>query len=73
MADLGERLRILRRERKLKQKDMAEQFGQSPRAYQYYEAGARRPEYQHLLELADFFDVSLDYLTGRSETRERQP
>ena len=48
MADLGERLRILRRERKLKQKDMAEQFGQSLRAYQYYEAGARRPEYQHL-------------------------
>lgn len=40
MADLGERLRILRRERKLKQKDMAEQFGQSLRAYQYYEAGA---------------------------------
>ncbi len=26
-----------------------------------------------LLALADFFDVSLDYLTGRSETRERMP
>ena len=72
MADLSDRLRILRRERNLKQKDMADHFGQSLRAYQYYEAGTRHPEYQHLLELADFFDVSLDYLTGRSETRGRQ-
>ena len=73
MADLCDRLRILRKERNLKQQDMADRFGQSLRAYQYYEAGPRRPEYQHLLDLADFFDVSLDYLTGRSETRTRQP
>ena len=73
MADLCDRLRILRKERNLKQQDMADRFGQSLRAYQYYEAGNRRPEYQHLLDLADFFDVSLDYLTGRSETRTRQP
>lgn len=73
MADLCDRLRILRKERNLKQQDMADRFGQSLRAYQYYEAGIRRPEYQHLLDLADFFDVSLDYLTGRSETRTRQP
>lgn len=73
MADLSERLRRLRGERGLKQKDIADHFGQSLRAYQYYEAGTRHPEYLHLLALADFFDVSLDYLTGRSETRERQP
>ena len=73
MADLCDRLRILRKERNLKQQDMADRFGQSLRAYQYYEAGTRRPEYQHLRDLADFFDVSLDYLTGRSETRTRQP
>ena len=45
MADLSERLRLLRKERGLKQQEMAEQFGQSLRAYQYYEAGTRRPEY----------------------------
>ena len=90
MADLCDRLRTLRRERNLKQQDMADRFGQSLRAYQYYEAGTRRPgyspcqshfpetgplrpDYPHLLDLADFFDVSLDYLTGRSETRTRQP
>ena len=73
MANLGERLKLLRKEKGLTQVDMAEQFHQSPRAYQYYEANTRRPEYDHLIALADFFDVSLDYLIGRSETRERQP
>lgn len=73
MADMAERLRILRKERGLTQTGMAEHFGQTLRSYQYYEAGTRHPEYFHLLALADFFDVSLDYLTGRSETRQRQP
>ena len=73
MAKLSDRLRVLRKERHMTQKDMAEQFQQSMRAYQYYEAGTRHPEYDHLLALADFFDVSLDYLVGRSETREHQP
>ena len=73
MANLGERLKLLREEKGLKQVEMAEQSSQSPRAYQYYEAGSRHAEYDHLLALADFFDVSLDYLVGRSETRERQP
>ena len=55
------------------QPELAELLNQSLRAYQYYESCARHPEYDHLLALADFFDVSLDYLVGRSETRERQP
>ena len=73
MSNLAERLRLLRTEKGMKQQEMAERFGQSLRAYQYYEAGTRHPEYLHLLALADFFDVSLDYLTGRSESRERLP
>ena len=73
MPNLSERLRQLRTEKGMKQQEMAERFGQSLRAYQYYEAGTRHPEYLHLLALADFFDVSLDYLTGRSESRERLP
>ena len=73
MADLSERLKLLRKEKRMTQTEMANQFGQSLRAYQYYEAGTRHPEYDHLIGLADFFNVSLDYLVGRSETRERQP
>ena len=73
MANLGDRLKLLRKEKGLKQVEIVERFNQSPRAYQYYEAGTRHPEYDHLLALADFYHVSLDYLAGRSETRERQP
>ena len=73
MPDLSQRLRQLRTEKGMKQQDMADQFGQSLRAYQYYESGTRHPEYLHLLALADFFDVSLDYLTGRSESRQKLP
>lgn len=73
MTELSERLRLLRQEKKMTQKQMAELLHQTLRAYQYCESGHHVPEYENLLALADFFDVSLDYLTGRSETRERQP
>ena len=73
MAELCERLRLLRQERKLTQKQMAELLHQTLRAYQYCESGHHVPEYANLIALADFFDVSLDYLTGRSESRQRLP
>ena len=72
MANLAERLKLLRKEKHMTQTQMAEQFGQSLRAYQYYEAGQSYPEYLHLIALADFFDVSLDYLVGRSDVRQRR-
>ena len=55
------------------QQQMAELLNQTLRAYQYSESGQHVPEFANLITLADFFDVSLDYLTGRSETRTRQP
>ena len=66
------RLKELRQSKNLTQKQMAGQFGQSVRAYQYYESGERYPEFLHLIALADFFDVSLDYLVGRSDVKERR-
>ena len=73
MPNLSDRLRQLRTERGLTQKQIAELLHQTLWAYQYCESGHHVPEYTNLLALADFFDVSLDYLTGRSETRERMP
>ncbi len=73
MSILSERLKQLRKEKHVTQVQVAEALKQTPRAYQYYEAGQNIPEFSNLLALADFFDVSLDYLVGRSETRERQP
>ena len=73
MTTLGERLKMLRKEKRMTQPELAELLHQSLRAYQYYESGHHIPELSNLILLADFYDVSLDYLVGRSETRERQP
>lgn len=63
----SDRLKQLRESRELTQKIVAESVGMAPMAYQRYEYGTREPAYQKLLALADYFDVSLDYLVGRSD------
>ena len=72
MADFPERIRALRKERKLTQFQMSQVCGVQPRAYQSYEYGQGYPGVAGLLHLADFFEVSLDYLMGRSDVREIQ-
>lgn len=62
---LAERLRELRAARGLTQKTVYSAIGVSPIVYQRYEYG-KFPAYEKLLALADYFEVSLDYLTGRS-------
>lgn len=63
----SERIIQLKTERKLLQKDIASSIGLSLRAYQYYEKGQKEPTLSVLLRLADYFDISLDYLVGRSD------
>lgn len=63
----SERLVELRTTRNLTQKQVYEAVGMSAPGYQRYEYGQREPAYQNLLALADYFDVSLDYLCGRSD------
>ena len=72
MENFCDRIKFLRQEKGLKQKEMADIFGLALRSYQCYEYGERFPEFQGLIAIADFFDVSLDYLVGRSEVRERR-
>lgn len=67
MSDFSERLQQLKTERGLLQKNIAADNNVSLRAYQYYERGEREPTLSILLSLANYFDVSLDYLTGRTE------
>ena len=73
MSVFSERLVLLRKEKSLSQEDVAREFGVVVRAYQRYEYGQREPQLSTLVKMADFYDVSLDYLAGRSETRQRQP
>ena len=67
-----ERLKELRTSRNLTQKDIYESLGMSMIGYQRYEYGAREPAYRYLIALADFFDVSLDFLCGRSDDPTRR-
>lgn len=60
-------LRELRNQRNLTQREVAEQLGVTQQTYAYYELGQRKPEQQTLIRLADFFEVSADYLLGRTE------
>mgnify|MGYP002579452488 CR=1 FL=1 len=69
MIKFAERLRELRKERHVTQKDMGEILGIQLRSYQCYESGDRRPDYEKLVALADYFDVTTDYLLGRSDVR----
>lgn len=68
--NFSERLTALRKERGLTQKQVYVAVGMSPVGYQRYEYGDREPAYQKLLALADFFNVSLDYLAGRTDNPE---
>lgn len=67
-----ERLVKLRKERHLTQKQVADGVGLTTVAVQNYESGRRKPAYDILIALADYFDVSLDYLVGRSDVKERR-
>ncbi|WP_144514383.1 helix-turn-helix domain-containing protein [Bacillus thuringiensis] len=65
----GTRLHTLRKERKLRQEDMAKQLGIARTTYAMYEQGNREPDYNTLIKIATFFEVSIDYLLGTTEIR----
>ena len=65
MIIIGERLKQLRKEKNVTQKAMATAVGVTEASYQRFEYGTVRPGLPKLIVLADYFDVSLDYLVGR--------
>ena len=68
MVPFCNRLRDIRKEKGKKQKECADCLGIQVRSYQAYEGGDREPSIERLIALADFFDVTLDYLTGRTDS-----
>ncbi len=61
------RLRELREARNLSQADIAKALNISRQSYNFYENDKRDPDTQTLKALADFFNVTIDYLLGRDE------
>ena len=67
--DFGERLRKLRSDSHLTQEQLASVLNLSRSTVAYYESGMRSPDMQKLLLIADYFNISLDYLLGRTEIK----
>ena len=61
-----QRLRDLREDRDLRQEDVAEILGISQTVYSRYECGFQTIPVIHLLKLADYYQVSTDYILGRT-------
>jgi len=68
--EFGERLRELREEKNLTRYILADKLSVSYSTVSKYETNIRFPDKGTLITLADFFDVSLDYLLCRSDIRE---
>lgn len=66
MKEFSEIFKSLRQRDKITQREIADYLGITARAVGFYETGDRRPDFEGLIKLADYFDVSLDYLVGRS-------
>lgn len=62
-----ENIRNLREDRGLKQKDLAAMLNVSQNTYSQYETGVIELTTSTLIKLADFYDVSVDYLLGRKQ------
>ena len=67
-----ERLKSMRLEAKLTQKELAEKLKIGQNTYSYWEKGIRKPVGENLNKLANFFNVSTDYLLGNSNIKDQK-
>jgi len=66
----SDRIKTLRKEKAITQEKLAEIIQVSQKTIAHLENDYRKPSYELLIALADYFNVSLDYLTGRSDNLE---
>ena len=66
MSLFGSRLRQLRKEDNLTQKELAAKLGLAFSTISMYERGIREPDFETTEEIADYFNVSMDFLLGKS-------
>lgn len=65
--DFSDRLIELIQSRGITRRELAQSVNVSERLLYYYVAGQKTPNMETLIALADFFNVSLDYLVGRTD------
>ena len=66
---MGDKLKSLRTDKKMTQKQVADRIGLAISAVSSYESGTRYPSYDELVRLAHIFRVSTDYLLGMTDKR----
>lgn len=66
---ISERLKSLREDADLSQKELAKALGVSPSTIGMYESGKRTPDSEMLTRICDFFNITVDYLLGRSNVK----
>ncbi|GED13768.1 helix-turn-helix domain-containing protein [Aneurinibacillus migulanus] len=67
MSVLGKRIKYLREKNNFSQKRLAESLGITNVQLSRYETGDRNPDPDTIKKIADFFEVSTDYLLGRTD------
>ncbi len=67
---IAQKMKQVRKDRRLSQKEVAEIFGLTQAAVSNYEKGTRIPDYNYLYSYATYFKVSLDYLFGITNREE---
>jgi len=65
--NVSERIKKLRKDNGLHQKEVAEKLGITLTGYASYEQGRNKPSYDSLLKLSDLYNVSIDYLVGKTD------
>ena len=70
MFSFGGRLRQIRKEHNLTQKQLADLIGGTERSIQNYEAGDRKPTFDVILAILDKENVDANYLLGRTDNPE---
>ncbi len=68
---LGQRLKELREKANMTQNDLAKKVNLSQQTIGHYEVGRAKPDIETLDKLAAIFDVSVDYLLGRTDVRQQ--
>lgn len=67
MFNFGERLRQIRKDKHMTQKQFAELIGSTERGIRHYESGEREPAFRVILAILDNVNVDANYLLGRSD------
>lgn len=65
-----QRIQDLRTDADLSQKQLSEILHMSQRSYSHYETGSRNIPVEMLIRLANYYDISVDYLVGRTDKKE---